>query len=84
MRASYELAGKIKLRKVGADSGEGIVFSSRDVYLKGWSGLDTPEAFRQAIEVLIDAGWVQSRVIESGPKGGRPAEQYQVNPRIWS
>ena len=35
-----ELAEKIKKRKVGADG----FFCCREVYLKGWSGLDTPEA----------------------------------------
>ena len=40
LRAARELADKIKHRKVGADG----FFSCREVYLKGWSGLDTPEA----------------------------------------
>ncbi len=35
---AQELADKIKRRKVGTDG----FFSSREVYLKGWSGLDTP------------------------------------------
>src|ERR1022692_2070693 len=39
LRAARELAEKIKQRKIGADG----FFSCRDVYLKGWSGLDSPE-----------------------------------------
>jgi putative DNA primase/helicase len=79
LRAARELADKIKHRKVGADG----AFSCRDVYLKGWSGLDTPEAVKQAAEVLQDAGWVRDLSTESGPLGGRPSNRYEVNPAVW-
>jgi hypothetical protein len=78
LRAARELADKIKRRKVGADG----FFSCRDVYLKGWSGLDSPEAVKQATEVLQDAGWVRDLAGESGPLGGRPSNRYQVNPGV--
>jgi putative DNA primase/helicase len=79
MRAARELAEKIKQRKVGTDG----FFSCRDVYLKGWSGLDSPEAVRQAAEVLRDAEWLRDLRDESGPLGGRPSTRYQVNPGVW-
>jgi putative DNA primase/helicase len=79
LRAARELADKIKRRKVGADG----FFSCRDVYLKGWSGLDSPEAVKQAAEVLQDAGWVRDLSGESGPFGGRPSNRYEVNPGVW-
>ncbi len=79
MRAAQLLAEKIKKRKVGADG----FFSCRDVYLKGWSGLDTPEAVKQAAEVLQDAGWIRDLSGESGPFGGRPSNRYEVNPGVW-
>jgi putative DNA primase/helicase len=79
LRAARELADKIKHRKVGTDG----FFSCRDVYLKGWSGLDSPEAVKLAAEVLQDAGWVRDLSGESGPFGGRPSNRYQVNPRAW-
>jgi putative DNA primase/helicase len=79
IRGAQELAEKIKNRKVGADG----FFTCRDVYLKGWSGLDTPESVKRAAEVLQDAGWVRDLSLESGPSGGRPANRYAVNPRIW-
>ena len=76
LRSARELADKIKQRKVGAAGS----FSCRDVYLKGWSGLDTPEAVKQATEVLQDAGWVRDLSGgESGPSGGRPSNRYGVN-----
>jgi putative DNA primase/helicase len=79
LRAARELADKIRKRKVGAES----FFSCRDVYLKGWSGLDTPEAVKLAAEVLQDAGWVRDLSSDSGPLGGRPSTRYQVNPKVW-
>jgi putative DNA primase/helicase len=79
LRAARELADKIKQRKLGADG----LFSCRDVYLKGWSGLDSPGAVKQATEVLHEAGWVRDLSSESGPLGGRPSNRYEVNPRVW-
>lgn len=79
LRAARELAEKIRTRKVGTDG----FFSCREVYLKGWSGLDSPEAVKQAAEVLQDAGWVRDLSGESGPFGGRPSNRYAVNPRVW-
>jgi putative DNA primase/helicase len=80
LRAARELAEKIKQQKIGADG----FFSCRDVYLKGWTGLDSPEAVKQAAEVLEDAGWVRGVSAESGPYGGRPSSRYAVNPRVWA
>ncbi len=79
LRAARELADKIKRRKVGADG----FFSCRDVYLKGWSGLDSPEAVKRAAEVLQDAAWVRDLSAGSGPLGGRPSNRYEVNPMVW-
>lgn len=79
IRAAHELAHKIKARKVGGDA----FFSCREVYLKGWSGLTSPESVKQAAAVLQDAGWVRELSTESGPLGGRPSNRYQVNPRVY-
>lgn len=79
MRAAQELADKIKARKVGATG----IFTCRDVYLKGWTCLETPEAVRLAAHVLQDAGWLRELTADAGPSGGRPSLRYQVNPRIW-
>ena len=55
LRAARELASKIRQRKVPLSDNR---FSLRDVYLKGWSGLDSPEAARMAAGVLVDADWI--------------------------
>jgi hypothetical protein len=78
MRAARELADKIKHKKVGTSGS----FTCRDVYLKGWSALDTPEAVKLAVEVLQEAGWVRELAGEPGPFGGRPANRYAVNPGV--
>lgn len=79
MRAAQVLAEKIKKRFVGADG----VFTCRDVYVKGWTGLDSPEAVKLAAHVLLDAGWIREQNAEFKPLCGRPSNRYQVNPRIW-
>ncbi len=79
MRAAQVLAEKIKKRNLGADG----FFTCRDVYVKGWTGLDSPEAVRLAAHVLLDAGWIREQSGEAKPLGGRPSNRYQVNPRVW-
>ena len=79
MRAARELAERIRSRKVGGDG----YFSARDVYLKGWSGLDSPETVRLAIQVLLDACWIVEVAGEPSPRGGRLPLRYQVNPKVW-
>jgi len=78
MRAAHELADKIRQGKVGANG----FFTCRDVYIRGWSGLDSPETVKQALEVLQDACWVREIVSEPGPFGGRPPSRYAVNPGV--
>jgi hypothetical protein len=79
MRAARELADKIKKKKVGADG----FLSCREVYLKGWSGLDTADLVKQAMEVLEDAGWIRDVSPAPAMVAGRPPNRYQVNPRVW-
>jgi uncharacterized protein DUF3987 len=78
MRAARELADKIKQSKIGANG----FFTCRDVYVRGWSGLDSPEAVKLAVEVLQDACWVREVVSEPSPLGGRPPNRYAVNPSV--
>jgi putative DNA primase/helicase len=58
------------------------VFATRSVYLKGWTGLDTPERVRGALYVLEDAGWVRQMESVKSPSGGRPSESWTVNPKV--
>jgi hypothetical protein len=82
MRAARDLAERIKQRKVGV----GGVLSLRDIYLKGWSGLDDPQQAKAAVDVLVDACWLRrSDAGSPDPFGrGRPSDRYAINPRIWA
>jgi hypothetical protein len=44
--------------------------------------LDTPEAARTALTVLEDANWVRRIDPRSGSQGGRPKEEFVVNPQV--
>ena len=53
----------------------------REVYVNGWSGLDTADKVRPALEILIDANWI--RPVDSGRgTAGRPSEIYAISPRL--
>lgn len=57
-------------------------FTTRTTYLKGWSGIDTPERVRGALELLSEAGWVCRAESSSPPSGGRPSEAWIINPKV--
>jgi hypothetical protein len=78
IRAAHVLADKIKARKLGQQG----VFSLREVYLKGWVGLNSPELALAAAEILHDAGWIRPVREEIRPQGGRPSTKYEVNPKV--
>jgi hypothetical protein len=83
LRAARELADHIRKKHIRNKDGGFDWFAARDVYLKGWTGLDMPEAVKAAAEVLVDAGWVREMSSEPGLTGGRPSNRYSVNPRVW-
>lgn len=74
LHAARILADKIKAGKLPNE------FSTRDVYLKNWSSLSTPDEVRAALKVLEDCGWV--RPATGKKQGGRPPERWESNPRI--
>lgn len=57
-------------------------FSTRDVYLKGWSGLSTPEEARAALGVLERHAYVARASHKPTFAGGRPSEVWVINPRM--
>ncbi len=76
MRGARELARHMKTRKLPSP------FATRDVYLKGWSGLDNPQNARTALAVLEDAGWVRRTGNETRASAGRPSEAWLINPGV--
>ncbi len=77
------LLAKIKAGKLC--DGDGVLleaFTPRQVAVKGWAGLTTPDDVRKAATMLADYGWLAGEVVRSGdPSGrGRPSERFLVNP----
>ena len=55
-------------------------FTPRQVALKHWAGLGTPDAVRKAADVLADYDWLRRDVVQGGASGGRPSDRYIINP----
>jgi hypothetical protein len=53
-------------------------FKARDVYRKGWTGLDK-ESVDTAIDVLLSLNWLEERIELTT---GRPRTYYAINPKI--
>ncbi len=54
-------------------------FTSRDVYIKCWSGLSSPKEVEEPLALLESLNWLRSVDIQTG---GRPTVHYYINPRI--
>jgi putative DNA primase/helicase len=54
-------------------------FTLREVNRNQWSGCDTAETNREALEILSDANWVRPVPAKNN---GRPSEKYLINPRL--
>lgn len=79
------LLSRIKAGKLMDKNGVILdTFTPRQVALKHWAGLGTPEAVRKAADVLADYDWLRRDVVQAGATGGRPSEQYTLNPRARS
>jgi hypothetical protein len=68
-------AGLLKKIRAGA---VGVSFTPREVAVKHWSGLGTPDAVRKAAELLCEFDWLRREVIEA--PGRRASERYSINP----
>src|SRR5262249_16224615 len=55
------------------------LFTPRDIYYRGWSGLTTADSVREPLDLLEHLGWIRGGAITTG---GRPTIQYKINPRI--
>jgi putative DNA primase/helicase len=69
------LAGHLLARDVEDD------FTARVVAQKGWAGLSSVEAVREAADTLVDYDWL--RAVEIRSQVGRPSTHYLINQGIW-
>jgi putative DNA primase/helicase len=77
------LLAKIKASKLV--DGDGVIltsFTPRQIAVKGWAGLGTPEAVRKAADLLAEYDWLRKDSVPTGVAGGRPSERYTINPVV--
>lgn len=75
------LLAKIKAGKLTDTDGVMLErFTPRQIAVKGWAGLGTPEAVRKAADLLADYDWLRKDMTPPGATGGRPSERYTINP----
>lgn len=78
-----QLLDKIKAGKLtDGDGAQGEAFTPRQVAVKHWAGLGTPDAVRKAADLLADYGWLEREATPSGAAGGRPSARYVVHPML--
>lgn len=71
--STHALAGMLKRGKLSSG------FTVRSVYTKGWRELADKGKAQQAVDQLVELGWLKERLVETG---GRPTTGYDINPRI--
>ena len=72
--AARALLAKIQAGRLPA------AFTPREVAVKGWATLNTPQAVRVAADALADFDWLRREVTHPSVTGGRPSERYVTNP----
>lgn len=55
-------------------------FTARDVYRKNWAMLSTMKDASEALEVLVDLGWLRTYIDKQPGVDGRPTTRYLINP----
>lgn len=71
--SAHSLAGILMRGKLASG------FTVRSVYTKGWRELSEQKKAQQAVDQLVELGWLRERVIQTG---GRPTTGYDINPHI--
>jgi putative DNA primase/helicase len=75
------LLDKIKAGKLVDRDGTFLkCFTPRQVAIKHWAGLTTPDAVRKAADMLENFDWLRRAIVKSGVSGGRPSDIYAINP----
>jgi putative DNA primase/helicase len=81
MAAAITLLGKIRGKKLTDTAGQLMTrFTPRQIALKNWTSLQTPDQVRKAAEILIEHDWLRREVVTPTERGGRPSDQFVINP----
>ena len=71
-------AAKALLKKIReGEIGDG--FTQREVYRKGWSGLDS-KGTEDACAEMIAKGWIKEEITPTTPRGGASGTKYRLHP----
>ena len=57
-------------------------FTLRVIQRKHWKDLSQKEHIDLALETLEENSWVRKFYFKSGPEGGRPTAQWEINPAL--
>lgn len=57
-------------------------FSGWQVWRPGWSGLDNRPVVQDALDLLVEYGWLMAERQSAKATGGRPSTQYHVHPAV--
>jgi putative DNA primase/helicase len=74
-----------KIRAAKLCDADGVLmeeFTPRQVAVKHWAGLATPDEARKAADVLAEYGWLRADAVPTGAAGGRPSERYALHPEL--
>jgi hypothetical protein len=76
LAAAWELAGKIRARKLPDR------FAQSDVYRKGWARLNSVKSVERAVDVLVNCHWLRPDLPKDEKREGYGV-RFLINPRIW-
>lgn len=82
---AVNLLSKIRSGKLtGADGQSLESFTPRQIALKGWTGLGSPDSVRKAADLLAEYDYLRREVAYSRDVNGRgrPSDRYSINPLI--
>lgn len=72
-------AAKILSERISA-GGLNDRFTVRDVYRKNWAMLSNMKDAGEALEILVDLGWLRTYFDKQPGADGRPTTRYLINP----
>jgi hypothetical protein len=58
-------------------------FTAREVYRNDWAGLTEPRVVGEALECLLELGWIRPEAVVARD-GGRPTVRFHISPRAAS
>jgi hypothetical protein len=76
LRAGHALARHIRKHDLDPQ------FSTRDIGRKCWSDLNSAELVNEALTYLVELNWIRPVEQPASPKGGRPSEVWEINPKL--